>query len=207
MRIKLAFAALSGLAFLNIASGPVWAACINPPLSPERISSFKANPGAVVPSTNPDTRSVEAETRDLAGTDGTLAADIVRVAENQAPRFRTAIAAGLAQAALACSGTDPVAAQQIQEAVAAFQDGQFQASFAAVAGDLSTAATEAAAAFAAGGVGSVVINNPNVSTATSASSPQGSATRVPVRGVFAASGPTILSDAGTTASTPVSPTR
>ena len=207
MRIKLALAPFSVLAFLASTGGPVWAGCINPPMSPERVSSFRANPEGLVPSVNTDTRSVEADTRDLAGTDGTLAAELVKLAERQAPRFRTAIAAGLAQAALACSGIDPTAAQQIQEAVASFQDGQFQASFAAVAGDLSTAATEAAAASAASGAGSVVINNPNASAATSTTSPQGAATRVPVRGVFAATGPVILSDGATTASTPVSPTR
>jgi hypothetical protein len=47
--------------------------------------------------------------------------------------------------------------------VASFQDGQFQASFAAVAGDLSTAATAAASESATGSAGSVVITNPNAS--------------------------------------------
>ncbi len=118
MRNKLTVAPLSFLALLVVAGGPVSAACINPPLSPERISSFKANSNSLIPSPNTDTRTVESETRDLAGTDGTLAADLVKIAAQQAPRFRTAIAAGLAQAALACSGVDPTAAQQIQEAVA-----------------------------------------------------------------------------------------
>ena len=207
MRIKTTVAPLSVLAFLAITGGPVSAACISPPVSPERISSFKSNPDTLIPSPTTDTRTVEAQTRDLAGTDGTLAADLVSIAEKQAPRFRTAIAAGLAQAALACSGIDPTASQQIQEAVASFNDGQFQASFAAVAGDLSTAATEAAAASAAGAAGSVEIVNPNTSSRTNTTSPQGAATRVPVRGAFAATGPVILSDAGTTASSPVSPTR
>lgn len=198
---------LSVLAVLTVMSGPVCAACINPPVSQERINLFKDNPEKFVPSVDTDARSVEAETRDLAGTDAKLAADLVRIADKQAPRFRTAIAAGLAQAALACAGTDPVAAQLIQEAVAAAQDGQFQASFAAVAGDLSTAATEAAAASAVAAVGSVVINNPNVASTTTGSVPQGAATRIPVRGVFSVSGPSIITSGGSTASTPVSPTR
>ena len=116
---------------------------MKPPASDQAISQFKANPqGLVAP--NSDTRTIEATTRDLAGTDASLAADLVRVAEGTTPRFQTAIAAGLAQAAIACSTVDQQAAQLIQQAVASFQDGQFQASFAAVAGDLSTAATEAA---------------------------------------------------------------
>lgn len=194
------------LAFLMVSGDPAWAACINPPLSLERINLFKSNPETLVPSANTDTRTVEAQTRDLAGTDAKLASEIIRIAEKQPPRVRTAIAAGLAQAALACSGTDPTASQQIQAAVASFQDGQFQASFAAVAGDLSTAATEAAAASASGAAGSVVVNNPNRSAATASTSPQGAATRRPTAGVFAVSGP-LLSTAGSTASNPVSPTR
>jgi hypothetical protein len=52
---------------------------------------------------------------------------------------------------------------QIQQAVASFQDGQFQAVFAVVVGDLSTAATAAAESAATGSAGSVVIVNPNTS--------------------------------------------
>jgi hypothetical protein len=70
------------------------------------------------------------------------------------------IAAGLAQAAIACANIDQQAALLIQEAVASFQDGAFQASLAAVAGDLSTAATAAAT----GSAGSVIVTNPNTST-------------------------------------------
>src|ERR1019366_3952854 len=110
--------------------------------------------------------TIEAVTRHLAGTDASLAADLVRVAEGTVPRFQTAIAAGLAQAAIACSTVDQQATQTIQQAVASFQDGQFQASFAAVAGDLSTAATAAATSFATGSAGSVVVTNPNTSPAS-----------------------------------------
>ncbi len=207
MRVKLTITAFAASAFLAIMAGPVWSACINPPVSPERINSFKAKPENFIPSPSTDTRSVEAETRDLAGTDAKLAPDLVRIAETAQPRFRTAIAAGLAQAALACAGLDQQASQQIQEAVAAFQDGQFQASFAAVVGDLSTAAVEAAAASASSGAGSVVVNNPNRSTATTTgSSPLGASTRRTPGGIFTVSGPS-LSTAGTTAGNPVSPTR
>jgi hypothetical protein len=156
------FKTLLAAALVTISANQGWAGCLKPPASELAISQFRATPqGLIAP--NSDTRTIEATTRDLAGTDASLAADLIKVAEGTNPRFRTAIAAGLAQAAIACSTVDQQAAQVIQQAVASFQDGQFQASFAAVAGDLSTAATAAASAFAESSVGSVVIVNPNTS--------------------------------------------
>jgi hypothetical protein len=153
------FKALFAAAALVMATNPGWAGCLKPPASDETISKFRSNPQALV-APDADTRTVEAMTRDLAGTDASLAADLIQIAQATSPRFQTAIAAGLAQAAIACATVDQQAAQTIQEAVAGFQDGQFQASFAAVAGDLSTAATVAATASAEASVGSVVIVNP-----------------------------------------------
>jgi hypothetical protein len=162
MRVKMIIKALYIPALLAISLTQGWASCLKPPLSDQGISQFRSSPQALV-APNSDTRTIEAMTRDLAGTDASLAADLVRVAKGANPRFRTAIAAGLAQAAIACATVDQQAAQTIQQAVASFQDGQFQASFAAVAGDLSTAATAAATAFATGSFGSVVVTNPNTS--------------------------------------------
>src|SRR5712671_4844838 len=160
MTTRIVSTVLVGAALLAVSVTQGWAGCLKPPASDQAISQFRANPqGLVAP--NSDTRTIEATTRDLAGTDASLAADIIRVAEGTSARFRTAIAAGLAQAAIACATVDQQAAQLIQQAVAGFQDGQFQASFAAVAGDLSTAATEAATAFATSSVGSVIVINPN----------------------------------------------
>jgi hypothetical protein len=89
-----------------------WASCLNPPLPAQAISQFKSNPqGLVAPDS--DTRTIEAVTRDLEGTDASLAADLVHVAEGAIPRFRSAIAAGLAKAAVACSTVDQHAAQTI----------------------------------------------------------------------------------------------
>jgi len=156
------FKALGVAALLAISANQGWAGCMKPPASDQVISQFRAHPdGLVAPGS--DTRTIEATTRDLAGTDASLAADLIKVAQGTSPRFQTAIAAGLAQAAIACSTVDQQAGQTIQQAVASFQDEQFQASFAAVAGDLSTAATAAATAFADGSVGSVVVINPNTS--------------------------------------------
>src|SRR3984893_3784387 len=162
MRTRLIAQALCVQALLAVSVGQGWAACISPPLSAQSISQFKSNPQALV-APDSDTRIIEATTRDLAATDASLAADLVRLAEGTIPRFQTAIAAGLAQAAIACGTVDQQAALLIQQAVASFEDGQFQAAFAAVAGDLSTAATAAATASADGSVGSVVVTNPNSS--------------------------------------------
>jgi len=162
MSTRTMFKALGVAALLAISANQGWAGCMKPPASDQVISQFRAHPdGLVAPGS--DTRTIEATTRDLAGTDASLAADLIKVAQGTSPRFQTAIAAGLAQAAIACSTVDQQAGQTIQQAVASFQDGQFQASFAAVAGDLSTAATAAATAFADGSVGSVVVINPNTS--------------------------------------------
>jgi hypothetical protein len=148
-------------ALLALCAGEAFAKpCIIPPLSEAAINQFKANPKALV-APNSDTRTIEAMVRDLAGTDATLAPDLVRLAQDTTPRFQTAIAAGLAQAAVACQTVDQQAALLIQQAVASFADGEFQNAFAAVAGDLSTAAVAAAGAAAFGSVGSVVVTNPN----------------------------------------------
>jgi hypothetical protein len=134
------------------------------------LSEFKLNPQGLIALPNTDARTVEAKTRDLSGTDATLAPDLVLLAQSAKPSIQTAIAAGLGQAAIACSSVDQKAAQQIQQAVAAFQNGPFQASFAAVAGDISTAAIEAAASAASSSSGSVIINNPNLSAGQTTSS-------------------------------------
>jgi hypothetical protein len=163
MRVRLVVETLCIPILLALSAGQVSAGCLNPPLSAQAIGRFKSNPKVLV-AADTDARTIEALVRDLAGTDASLAVDLVHVAEGTMPRFQTAIAAGLAQAAIACSAVDQHAAQLIQEAVAGFQDGQFQASFAAVAGDLSTAATAAASESATGSAGSVVSTNPNTSS-------------------------------------------
>lgn len=144
------------------------ASCIKPPIADKAIGDFKRSPQAIV-APDTDTRTIEQMTRDLAASDASLAADLINVAKAANARSRTAIAAGLAQAAIACSTVDQQASQAIQQAVAGFEDGQFQASFAAVAGDLSTAATEMAASSASSSAGSVVITNRNVGAARTTS--------------------------------------
>ena len=202
-----------------------------PPLSPEFVNQFKSNPGTLIPSLDTDARSVEATARDLAGTDPALAQQLVQIAKDTRPRFKAAIAAGLAQAALACMSVDQQAALQIQQSVAAFPDGQFQALFAAVVGDLSTAATAAAKSAATGSSGSVVVTNPNFSPATKTSpggggssttlggiggstplGASGNTTTGLSRGVFAVTSPSTGNggtpgSVGNTAANPVSATR
>src|SRR5450631_221978 len=211
MRARNMFNVLYIAAWLAISASQGWAGCLKPPASDLAISQFRAHPeGLVAPRS--DIRTAEAMTRDLAGTDASLAADLIRVAKGTSPRFRAAIAAGLAQAAIACANIDQQAALLIQQAVAGFQDGQFQASFAAVAGDLSTAATEAATAYASSSVGSVVVTNPNQSAGTTVT--RGSAGGLTLANTIAAIATTAPktntpapTDAATTAAEPVSATR
>ncbi|UYO47712.1 hypothetical protein KQX64_17200 [Rhodopseudomonas palustris] len=153
-------ALLAAVSSIPFYSWPASAACINPPLTDQAIAQFRSNPKAVLNPTT-DGRAVETAVRDLVGTDATLAMDIVKLAASAPPRLKTAIAAGLAQAATACTTIDAQSAMLIQQAVASLPDGEFQATFAAIAGDLSTAATAAAAASATSSAGSVIINNPN----------------------------------------------
>jgi len=205
MTTRIVSTALVGAALLAVSVTQGWAGCLKPPASDQAISQFRANPqGLVAP--NSDTRTIEATTRDLAGTDASLAADLIRVAEGTSPRFQTAIAAGLAQAAIACATVDQQAAQLIQQAVASFQDGQFQASFAAVAGDLSTAATEAATAFATSSVGSVIVINPNGSPRSTVTSGGGGGVSA-LGQLTAGTASTTPNSSSPTAAVPVSATR
>jgi hypothetical protein len=216
MRAKFVYETLCVQIFLTFSVNQVWAACLNPPASPQAVSQFRSAPQDLV-APNSDTRTIEATTRDLAGTDASLAADLVHLAEGTNPRFRAAIAAGLAQAAIICSTVDQRAARLIQETVAGFEDGQFQASFAAVAGDLSTAATEAASISASSSTGSIQAINPNASRSTieanggggAASLIQFSSPGLSITSLtqFASSGQATNTTASTTSADPVSPTR
>lgn len=206
MRARLLVETLCVQVLLAISIGEVRAACVNPPVSAQSISQFKSNPQALV-APNSDTRTVEAFVRDLVGTDASLAADVIAVAKGVTPRFQTAIAAGLAQAAIACSTVDQQAALLIQQAVASFQDGQFQSAFAAVAGDLSTAATDAALSFATSGFGSVIIVNPTASTGRT-TQPGGGGTTAPITFTSAAISITATTNTNAnTAANTISPTR
>ena len=201
--------------WLAFCVSPAAAACITPPVSTEIINEFKLNPQGLIPNPDIDARTVEATARDLAGTDPTLAPELVHVAQGARPRFQAAIAAGLAQAALACMSIDQQAALQIQQAVATFQDGQFQALFAAVVGDLSTAATAAAESAATSSVGSVVIVNPVGKSGTKSIPGGGGGGGSSSTGIFAVLGQTTSSNAGArggitvgnTAANPVSASR
>jgi hypothetical protein len=172
------------------------------------VSRFKADPGAAVGPTA-DARAIEASVRDFAGTDASLAAEFVRLSQTVSPRLRTAIAAGLAQAAVACQTIDQQAALVIQQAVAGNEDGEFQNAFAAVAGDLSTAATEAAASSATSAAGSVTVTNVNRSAPLSRPFGGGASSTVFQISSTGVAGRTSTSNSsGTaTAASPVSATR
>jgi hypothetical protein len=208
MRISRLIAVLVVQAAATLCMSSSWAApCVVPPVSEAAIEQFKADPAAIV-AIGSDTRVIEAQVRDLVGTSPALAADMVRIAQRTNRRFQTAIAAGLAQAAVACNNLDQQAALQIQQAVASYDDGQFQSSFAAVAGDLSTAAIAAANESAVGAVGSVVVVNPNNSFRTTTNPGGGGATAIVAitSSVVAVTNGTTPFSTTSTAANPVSPT-
>jgi hypothetical protein len=212
MRTRLLAPAGCAYIVMALGSGQVMAKpCVTPPASPQVIAQFKADPRVSITS-NSDTRTVESLVRELAGTDASLATAFIDLARGLPPRIQTAIAAGLAQAAVACTTVDQGAGLTIQQAVASFPEGPFQAAFAAVAGDLSTAATEAAGAAAAGSVGSVVVTNPATASSTSTNPGRGGvATTVPLAPAsFALNNgfnPPTSTGSSTTAASPVSSTR
>jgi hypothetical protein len=208
MRTGLLAKALFLQLLLAFSGSQVWAApCVAPPASAELMDQFKANPQSIMPPGS-DTRTVESAVRDLAATDATLAKDLALLAQTAPHRFRTAVAAGLAQAAVACSTVNQEAGLLIQQAVAGVEDAEFQASFAAVAGDISTAATEAALASAASSVGSVVVTYPNTSPgATKTPGGGGGLSLVQITVGVVNGGTSSPTTSTTTAASPVSATR
>jgi len=149
---------------LLASSSYAWSGCLTPPLSQDAMAAFKANPLSLLSDPRLDMRTLERDTRNLAAADASLANDLIQVAASTGKVQQSAIAAGLAQAALACLANDVPAAQEIQLAVAKYENGLFQATFATIAGDLDTAAIAAATSAAATGNGSTIIVNPNPST-------------------------------------------
>jgi len=95
MTTRIVSTALVGAALLAVSVTQGWAGCLKPPASDQAISQFRANPRVCRAKFRYP--HIEATTRDLAGTDASLAADLIRVAEGTSPRFQTAIAAGLAK--------------------------------------------------------------------------------------------------------------
>jgi hypothetical protein len=209
MRIGLVVKLLCAQIMLAALVAPVAAKpCVAPPVSDADLNQFKSNPEALV-APSADARTIESSVRDLVGTDASLATEFVRLASTVSPHFRTAIAAGLAQAAVACETIDQEAALLIQQAVAGFDDGEFQNAFAAVAGDLSTAAAEAATNAANSGFGSVVVTNPSRSTPlNTAPGGGGSSTIFQITSTGLASRTSTSNSTGTAnAASPVSATR
>jgi hypothetical protein len=210
MRSRSIFAIICIL-LLAISVNDTMASCLKPPATPQTIAQFRLAPlGLVAP--NADTRTIEATTRDIAGTDASRATELVRIAQGTNPRFQAAIAAGLALAAISCSTVDQQASQQIQQAVASFQDGQFQSAFTAVSGDLSTAASVAATSSVSSSAGSVTVTNPNQSQPTTINRGGGGGAAALILlatpgQTFGNNGSTTSNTASTITAEPVSPTR
>lgn len=199
---RLAFA-IASAALLLIANDAFAAPCVTPAATAQQIADFRANPRGLLNAASSDMQAIETAVRDLVGTEPALANDVIALAQLSTPQQQTAIAAGLAQAAIACQGTDPQSAQAIQVAVASMPDGQFQAAFAAVVGDVATAAV--AAASAASSVGSTVIVNPNSGGGASPEFP-GRVNSPRSNNILAVSGPSVTTRGGDVFFAVVSPT-
>jgi hypothetical protein len=192
-------------AAIALSGGEVFAAsCVTPAMSDQAVTAFKANPEAVLKAGS-DSSTLEMTIRDLAGTDATLAGTLAGLVERSTPAQQTSIAAGLAQAALACATIDEKAAQMIQEAVASVSDSQFQAAYAAIIGDVGTAAVAGAAA--ASSSGSTIKLNPTTGAAGNTPVTSGAPTRFTRTGVLNVTGPSLTTTTQTILTQVVSPTR
>jgi hypothetical protein len=112
-------------------------------VTPAALSAFKSNPDALLAQYPMGSGGLTGEIRNLVASDPSLASVILSLVKRANPTQKSAMAAGLAQAALTCSERDPTLALRIQEAVAAFDDASFQTAFAEASRDTRTTAVGA----------------------------------------------------------------
>jgi hypothetical protein len=132
---------------------PAVAACITPPASAEELDSFKNDPGALLKRYPLASGSMTSAIRFLAASDAGVLGAIAGLVKTATDAQKSAIAAGLAQAALACRAQDPALALQIQESVAGIDNDAVNTQFATITGDTTTAATGGGAGGGGGGAG------------------------------------------------------
>lgn len=145
------FAAFSLAASLGVA--PAHAGCLTPPAGAEELDVFKKDPGALLTRFPLGSGSMASAIRVMAASDAGVLGAIAGLVKTANKAQKSAIAAGLAQAALACRSQDPALALQIQEAVAGIDSPEVLAQFAAISGDTRTAATGGGGGAGGGGGG------------------------------------------------------
>jgi hypothetical protein len=138
---------------LTLGAFPARAGCLTPPASAEELDAFKNDPGGLLKRFPLGSGSMASAIRILAASDGGVLGAITSLIKEASDVQKSAIAAGMAQAALACRTQDPALALQIQEAMAGVDNGAVLAQFAAITGDTQTAATGGGGAGGGGGGG------------------------------------------------------
>jgi hypothetical protein len=161
-----AVAALSGT--------PAIAAYIIFPLSFGANSNLNLNPQSSITRPSPDTRTVEASARYLAGPEPQLAPDLVHGALT-GQRWFQGDCDGSYPGTPACLRADQPAALQIQQAIAGFDDGQFQADSGS-GGRSVEGGNRRSRSAATGSAESVVCINPNSSVRRTSGPGRGSST-------------------------------
>ena len=135
-----------------------WAVCVANASTPEMQASFRTAPERLLALYPFGSGGLIGEIRNLVVADPSLAARAVSLLRQASPRQKSAIAAGLAQAALACNTIDQAAALLIQQVVAS-GDIEFQTAFAIAMGDIPTSTIDGGPA-AGGADASTIGSNP-----------------------------------------------
>ncbi|MGL4325135.1 MAG: hypothetical protein ACRCTD_13935 [Beijerinckiaceae bacterium] len=128
------------------------------PATPEAVRDVSANPASLLSQHPIGGPGMTNDIRNLVMTDDSVIAALGKITSSATPLQKTAVAAGLAQAANACELLAPQVAQAIQRFVVAQLDADIERTFRAITGDRSVAATFAGPAFgpaSPGGGGSV----------------------------------------------------
>lgn len=129
------------------------AACVANAAAPDVISGFRSNPDGLLSRHPFGSGGLTGDIRNLVVSDGSLLQSVVALIAKASPQQKSAIAAGLAQAARACVNNNPSDALAIQQAVAALGDQGFQTAFTAASGQTQTAAVGASGAGGGSGAG------------------------------------------------------
>jgi hypothetical protein len=138
---------------LTLCAAPAHAACLTPPASADELEAFKNDPGGLLKRFPLGSGSMASAIRVLAASDGGVLGALASLVKDASDAQKSAIAAGMAQAALACRTQDPALALQIQEAIAGVDNAAVLAQFAAITGDTQTAATGGGGAGGGAGAG------------------------------------------------------
>jgi hypothetical protein len=148
-----AFVGTSSLMFANSVRAEACCGGAQPVLSAEAVAGFKSSPQLLLTQNPVGGGAMIARIRDLLLADSTSLSAILGLLPSANNDQKSAIAAGLAQAARLWVRGDPAVAQQIQQGVAETKDPPFILAYTTAAGDQAIGATGAGAAGSSGGPG------------------------------------------------------